>query len=258
MKIIGIIQARMGSSRFPGKVLKEICGKTILEHIVERLKSSKLLNEVYVATSVSQIDDEVEKLCIEKNIKVFRGSENDVLDRFYQAAKHFGAGENDAIARITGDCPLIDPAVADEIIELFIEKNHDYAANVNPPTYPDGLDFEVMKFKTLEKAWKEANLQSEREHVTLHIRNHSEIYSIGNLYCKNDYSGLRWTLDEPEDFEVIKAIYENLYNQNNIFVMNDIIRFLDSNKEIQEKNKKFVRDEGLAKSLANDKIVNRA
>lgn len=255
MKIIAIIQARMGSSRFPGKVLKDICGRTILERIVERLSFSKKIDRVYIATSETPADDKVEELCREKNIGIFRGSENDVLDRFYQAAKHFGVADGDAIARITGDCPLLDPNIVDNVIDLFLKNDFDYAANVNPPTFPDGLDIEVMKFSALEKSWKIANLLSEREHVTWHIRTHPDDFLIGNLFSDIDYSKLRWTLDEPEDFEVIETIYKNFDKGNKIFFMEDILKFLDENKEIQEKNKKFVRDEGLAKSLANDGII---
>ncbi|MGE5473225.1 MAG: cytidylyltransferase domain-containing protein [Ignavibacteriales bacterium] len=255
MSSIAIVQARMGSSRFYGKVLKEICGKTIIEHIVYRLKQVQKIDKVVLATSSTEKDNPIEELCKNKGIPFFRGSESDVLDRFYQAAKHFGAKNGDTIIRITGDCPLIDPKIVDEIIKMFIERDSDYGANVNPPTFPDGLDTEVMKFSTLEKSWKEAKLLSEREHVTLHIRNHPEIFSISNYVSDIDYSDLRWTLDESEDFEVIKAIYENLYTEDKVFLMDDILKLLERKKEITEINKKFMRNEGLIKSLMNDKEV---
>lgn len=255
MSVIAIIQARMGSSRFYGKVLKEVCDKTIIEHIVNRLKFSEKIDKIVLATSSTEKDDLIEKLCKNKGIPLFRGSEADVLDRFYQAAKYFGAKNGDSIIRITGDCPLIDPKIVDEIIKMFIEKDSDYGANVNPPTFPDGLDTEIMKLSALEKSWKEAKLLSEREHVTLHVRNHPEIFSISNYTSDVDYSDLRWTLDEPEDFEVIKLIYENLYSEDKVFLMEDVLKLLVTKKEITEINKKLMRNEGLIKSLVNDKEV---
>jgi len=255
MSTIAIIQARMGSSRFFGKVLKEACGKTIIEHIVNRLKYSKKIDKIVIATSSTEKDNVIADFCSLKKISFYRGSEDDVLDRFYQAAKHFGAVEGDSIVRITGDCPLIDPVIVDEVIRMYMENNSDYGANVNPPTFPDGLDIEVMKFSLLEKAWNEAKLLSEREHVTLYIRNHPENFSLSNYVSDIDYSDLRWTLDEPEDFEVIKIIYENLYSGDRVFLMNDILRLLNEKKEIIEINKKFIRNEGLEKSLCNDRIV---
>lgn len=253
--ILCIIQARMGSTRLPGKVLKEVCGKTLLEHEIDRLKHCKYIEQFVVATTMSKSDDAIVEFCRKKNINHFRGSENDVLDRFYQAAVSQGLKEGDAIIRITADCPLIDPVIVDKVVTLFRDSGADYAANINPPTFPDGLDNEIFKFSALEKAWKEARLQSEREHVTLHIRNHPERYSIANLYNDKDYSGLRWTVDEPEDLEVIKEIYQSLYTEKELFLMEDVLEFLDKNKEVQEYNKKFFRDEGLIKSLQNDKVV---
>lgn len=253
--ILCIIQARMGSSRFYGKVLKEVCGKTILEHIIARLKNSKKIDEIAVATTTAEVDNAIFDLCISKGISVFRGSEPDVLDRFYQAAKQFEAKAGDEIVRITGDCPFADPVIADKVIELFERENTDYGANVNPPTYPDGLDVEVVKYSVLEKIWEEAKLMSDREHVTWYIRRQPEVFSISNLVSETDYSDMRWTVDEPEDFEVIKAIYENLYKEDKIFLMQDILDFTAKYSEITEKNKKFRRDEGLEKSLQNDKVM---
>lgn len=253
--ILCIIQARVSSSRLYGKVLKTIRDKTIIEHIFFRLKNAQKIDKIVLATSSTEADDAIEILCKEKNISVFRGSENDVLDRFYQTAKFSGVKEGDFIVRITGDCPLIDPQIVDEVIELFEKEDADYGANINPPTFPDGLDIEVMKFSVLEKAWNEAKLQSEREHVTLYIRNHPEIFKISNFVNDKDYSQLRWTLDEAEDFEVIKTIYENLFSEDKVFLMNDIIEFLSKNSQIIEINQRFMRNEGLVKSLQNDKEV---
>ncbi len=255
MKVIAIIQARMGSSRLPNKVMMDIEGKPVLCHIINRLHFSKMINRIIIATTTSPSDDAIAKFASDNGVEFFRGSENDVLDRYYQTAKYIGAGSSDAVIRITGDCPLIDPEVVDKVVELYKTSNADYVSNINPPTFPDGLDTEVFKFEMLEKAWKDAKMMSEREHVTLYIRNHPEIFYMENLNNHKDYSNLRWTVDEKEDLEVVKVIYENLYSKGKPFLMEDILNLLEKNSSIQEKNKKFIRNEGLIKSLMNDREI---
>ncbi len=251
MKIIAIIQARLGSTRLPGKVLLDLEGKTVLEHVIDRVKSSKFINDVVVATTIRKEDLKIVNICSINGISVYCGSENDVLDRFYQAARLFNA-EN--IVRITSDCPLIDPFVIDEVIKLFLGEKADYASNTLKETYPDGQDIEIFTFEALKESWKNANLISEREHVTPHIRK-NQILKRVNLESRTDLSHKRWTLDNPEDYEFIKIIYKNMYNKNHIFNMDEILEFINNNPEIERINQSITRNEGYLKSLKEDKIV---
>lgn len=255
MSTIAIVQARMGSSRFYGKVLKEVCGKAVIEHIINRLKHGKRIDKIVLATSSTENDNVIADFCSDKGIPFFRGSENDVLDRFYQAAKHSGAVEGDSIVRITGDCPLIDPVIVDEVIKVFEEKGSDYCSNVIPPTFPDGLDVEVFKFETLEKAWKEAKLMSEREHVTTYIYKNPDKFKLDNLANEIDYSGLRWTVDTENDFKFVKQVYEKMGKDREIFHMRDVLELLEKEPELKEINCESKRNEGYEKSLKEDKLV---
>ena len=253
--ILAIIQARMGSTRLPGKILKEILGQPLLIHLINRLSQARTVDRIVVATTSAQADDPVEKLCREKGYNCFRGSENDVLDRFYQAALASGAREKDAIVRITGDCPLLDPEVVDKVIKLTVESGADYASNVNPPTYPDGLDVEVFAFTALETAWRKASLVSEREHVTPFMRNNPRIFKQANLENNRDLSNLRWTVDEEEDFAFVKSVYEKLYTEGRVFTTREVVDLLITHPELITINNKFKRNEGFLKSLVNDSFI---
>lgn len=235
MKIAAIIQARMGATRLYGKVLKDICGIPVIIHVANRVKQCKKLNEIVVATSVKKENDEIEELLDKENIKVFRGSEDDVLSRYYYAAK-----ENDAdiIIRITADCPLIDPHIVDEVIDFYLKNDYDIVTNAGNDliqrTYPRGLDVEIFSFKALEEAHNNAKKKYQREHVTPYIYENSEkIY-----YYKNeiDYSNHRWTLDTKEDFELISIIYNNLYKGEHNFYFYDILNFINNNPNIMNIN----------------------
>jgi spore coat polysaccharide biosynthesis protein SpsF (cytidylyltransferase family) len=252
MKIIAIIQARLGSTRLPGKVLLDLEGRTVLEHVIRRVKSSKLVTDVIVATTINKDDLEIVKLCANLGISVYCGSEDDVLDRYYQTARLFKA---DHIVRITSDCPLIDPMVIDEVITLHVREKADYTSNTLKETYPDGEDIEVFTFAALKEAWKKANLSSEREHVTPFIRkNHA--FKLVNLEYNKDLSHKRWTLDNPEDFEFIKSIYKNICNKSPNFGMMEILEFIDKNPDIEKINQNINRNEGYLKSLKEDKTLN--
>jgi spore coat polysaccharide biosynthesis protein SpsF (cytidylyltransferase family) len=252
MKIIAIIQARLGSTRLPGKVLLDLEGRTVLEHVVRRVKSSKHVDDVIVATTINMDDLEIVKLCTNLGIRVYCGSEDDVLDRYYQTARRFKA---DHIVRITSDCPLIDPVVIDEVIKLHFLDEADYSTNTIKETYPDGEDVEVFTFEALKQTWKNANLASEREHVTPYLRK-NPAFKIASLESKKDLSNKRWTLDNPEDYEFIKLIYKNLYNKNQLFGMEEILKFIDRNPEVEMINKSITRNEGYLKSLKEDKTLN--
>lgn len=251
--VYAFVQARMGSTRLPGKVLKEICGKPLLELELERIQESSKIDKIIVTTTINKEDDSIIGFCEKKNIDHYRGSESDVLDRYYQTSKYYGVNKNDIIVRLTGDCPLIDPNVIDEVIELFMNSKTDYASNIEPPTYPDGLDVEVFGFSVLKKAWEEAQLPSEREHVTPYIRNNPNLFKKVNLKNKNDLSDYRWTVDEKEDYKFVKKIYNKLYKEDKYFSTEQIIDFIKSQPNIVKINEKFERNEGYNDSLKQDK-----
>lgn len=250
--ILAIVQARMGSSRLPGKVLMEICGQPMLQLQLERVRRAALIDRILVATTDSPADQPIVELCRQIGLPCFRGSENDVLARFCQAARAEGLGAGDAVVRLTADCPLADPEVIDRIISLYKESGADYASNVAPPTFPDGLDGEVFSFESLERAWREAVLVSEREHVTPFIRNHRELFRTVNLVNDTDLSDLRWTVDEAADLEMVRAVYESIYPIKPDFNMHDVWNFLKQNPETGTLNRDFQRNEGYTRSLAND------
>ena len=244
----------MSSTRLPEKVLKKIRGKTLLEILVERLKHSQKIDKIIIATSNNKKDRAIVKLAKKINLPYFVGAEDDVLDRFYQTAKKFKA---DVIVRVTGDCPLHDPRLVDNIINFYLENNdkYDYVSNVDPPTFPDGLDLWVFPFRTLKRAWKEAKLKSEREHVCPYIWKNPHLFRIGHFESKIDYSHLRWTVDDASDFEFIKNIYKRLYKKGKVFYIQDILDLLKKFPELMKINKGIIRDEGLEKSLRKDKIL---
>lgn len=252
MDFLCIIQARTGSSRLPGKVLMNLKGKTVLEHVVSRVKKSSMVSDVIVATTIGKSDLQIVGLCAEQGIRIFCGSEDDVLDRFYQAAKLL---KPENIIRITADCPLMDPEMIDMVIEQHIKVGADYTSNCIVESYPDGLDVEVFRFSSLEKAWNEARLKSEREHVTPFIRNHSDIFKISSLVNTTDLSSKRWTLDNQEDFDFISEVYKGIFSRNNNFGMNDVLEFLKENPNIEKLNSSIIRNEGYQKSLKEDSII---
>ncbi|KKH95126.1 hypothetical protein EO95_00745 [Methanosarcina sp. 1.H.T.1A.1] len=253
MHTAAVIQARMSSTRLPGKVMLEISGKPVLWHVANRVSKSQLIDGVIVATTTSREDDIIEKFCNERHIPVFRGSEDDVLDRYYRCARKFNI-EN--VVRITADCPLHDPSVIDLVIEKYYMGNYDYVSNVDPPTYPDGIDVEVFSFSVLEKAWRNASLVSEREHVTPYIRKHKDLFKAGNLENAEDLSFHRWTLDQAEDFKLIQKIYLQFEESNvDMFYMKDIIGLLEKNPELTSINSAIKRNEGYIKSVNGDKVT---
>ncbi len=250
--ILGIIQARVSSSRLPGKVLKPVLGVPMILRQIERVQNAKLIDHLVIATSQDVSDDPLEKICKDNGLDCFRGSLNDVLDRFYQAAKLY---HPDHVVRLTGDCPLADPKVIDQVIQFHFDNNYDYSSNTIETTYPDGLDIEIMCFACLEKAWKEATLSSQREHVTPFIHQQPQLFKLGSFKNRIDLSHLRWTVDEPADFEVINTIYENLYQDGKIFTMEVILSFLQKNSKLMDVNSMYQRNEGYQKSLREDRKI---
>jgi len=250
--IHAILQARTSSTRLPGKVLKPILGHPMLSLQIERIQRSKKIDKLIVATSNDRSDNDIENLCINIQIPCFRGSLDDVLDRFYQTAMQY---KPEHVVRLTGDCPLIDPEIIDKVINFFFECDFDYATNsMVPCTFPDGLDVEIFRFTVLEKAWHEAILPSHREHVTPFIRLHPEMFKVGYYKNEADLSHLRWTVDEPEDFEFVSQIYKELYPQKPTFITEDILELINRKPSLLEINSHVERNLGAKESAETDKL----
>lgn len=250
IKTILITQARTGSSRLPGKVLKEIGGKSLLQIHLNRLEKCKNISEIIVATTINEEDTIIYDKAIEWGFSASRGSESDVLDRFYQAVKDKRA---DWIVRVTSDCPLIDAILVDSVIDFVKKNDKDYGANILVEHFPDGQDIEVFKFSALKKARENAKLQTEREHVTPYLRNNSDvkggdIFKAINFPCDYDYSKIRMTVDEPRDFELIKILINKLGVDKS---WKDYTNYIIENK-LDKINDQIIRNEGLLKSLKND------
>lgn len=250
IKTVLITQARTGSTRLPGKVLMEVDGTPLLKIHLDRLSKSKLIDKIIVATTINKEDDIIENLSLEWGYEVFRGSENDVLDRFYQAVKNLNPSW---VVRVTSDCPLLDSILIDKIIEITQTQDMDYGSNVFDETFPDGQDVEVFKFSALEKAWREALKPSEREHVTPYVRNNSNLKS-GNLFNavshnnEINYSKIRITVDEQRDFQLIQKIILEIGTDKS---WQEYTSYIIENN-LLEINNNIVRNEGLLKSLNND------
>jgi spore coat polysaccharide biosynthesis protein SpsF len=241
MNIVVIVQARTGSTRLPGKIMKKILGKTILELQMERMLRAKLPTHVVVATTTNKEDNDIVNLCINSGFLVTRGHPTDLLDRHYKTAVEF---EADIVVKIPSDCPLIDPKIIDRVIGYYLMKKniYDFVSNLHPPTYPDGNDVEVMSSTILMNTWKEAEKPYELEHTTPFIWDNPQRFRIGNVAWETglDFSmKYRFTLDYMEDFEFIRTIYEELYHIKSDFDLNDIIKLLYRKQDIKKINEKY-------------------
>lgn len=250
MKVNVFIQARLGSTRLPGKVLLDLYGKPVLLRVIERVKKARGIDNVVVVTTLDARDLPLVKLCAELGVQVFCGSEDDVLDRFYQAAKIL---KPDHIVRITADCPVMDPALIEQVVSRHLDSGADYTANVLEETFPDGEDIEIMKFSALERAWKEASLISEREHVTPYIRKNGSLFRLESVKCPENHSSERWTLDTQRDFDFLSAMYESLAPADEFFGMDKVLKLLRDKPGLRDINSGIERNEGYAKSLREDK-----
>lgn len=247
--ILGIIQARVSSSRLPKKVCKTILGKPMLSLQIERIKRATQIDKIILATSDHSSDNTLTHIAKESDVEIYRGSLDDVLTRFYYAAlphqpKH--------VIRMTGDCPVIDPGLIDQLVHFYLNGGYDYARLDD--SFPDGLDVEIISWDVLTDAYQKATLSSEREHVTLYINKQPNLYKIGKLTGNVNYGDLRWTVDEKKDFELVTKIYKKLYNHNPNFSWIDILEFLKENPALMKYNIEHKRNEGLQKSLLADKI----
>jgi spore coat polysaccharide biosynthesis protein SpsF len=224
---VAIVQARYSSTRLKGKIFKEISGKPMLWHVLNRLSYSKLIDKIVVATTLDKEDDQTEEFCRANHIPYYRGSMEDVLARYYEAARVFNAG---TIIRITSDCPLIDPVIIDKMLTEYelVKDLCDYMSNVVQRTFPRGLDTEIFSFNALEKASSEAKTKYEREHVTPFIYTNSALFKIKSYTSDVDYSFHRWTVDTEEDFKLVEAIYNYLYKPDQLFFLEDVIKLFDN------------------------------
>ena len=235
MKIVATVEARMDSSRLPGKILKDILGKPSLARLVERVKQSKLIQEIIVATTTAPNDEMTVEACRRIGVKTFRGSSEDVLDRVLKAAK---ANQADLIVELTGDCPLLDPEIIDSVIQHYLDNSYDYVSNTLERTFPRGMDTQVFSVKVLDQVSRLTQDPADHEHVSLYIYEHPERYRLGNVPAPPDLRRpeLRLTVDTEDDLRLIREIYSRLYPQNPNFSLRDMIQLLDAKPELKEIN----------------------
>lgn len=250
MKTVAIIQGRMTSRRLPGKILAAIAGVPLLAHVTRRAQASGVFHDIVFATTTDPSDDPVETYCTAHGIRCFRGDPSDVLDRYAQAARAYGAG---VIVRLTSDCPLLDPAVIKRVVGTFDPARHDYVSNAIRRTYPDGLDTEVFSLEALKRADKEARLPSEREHVTPYMHKHPELFRIAHVTQERDYSALRWTVDEPRDLDFVRAVFREL--GDGLFGQEEILALLERKPDLQHINEGIPSNEGYERSLLQDNAL---
>lgn len=229
MKTVAIIQPRMASTRLPDKVMKKLLDQTVLSHVIKRVKACHRIDQIVVATTTLPQDDSIVQEAELCGVDWFRGSETNVLERYYLTAKEYQA---DAIMRITSDCPLLDVEILNDLLSYFQEEREmglkiDYISNSLRRSFPRGLDAEVFTYNALEIAYNYATKDYEKEHVTPYIYQHPDLFSLHNLSHDEDLSHYHWKLDTPEDYELIKIVYENLYPQNPLFGMDEILSFLE-------------------------------
>jgi spore coat polysaccharide biosynthesis protein SpsF len=249
--IAAVVQARMGSSRLPGKTLADIGGRPMLGHLVDRARLIPGVEQVVIATTELPADEAILNFAATEGLPVSVGSEQDVLDRIYRAASRFGVS---VIVRVTPDCPMLDSEVSGRVVAEFrrLDGRIDYVSNVHPPTFPDGLDTEVFSREALEIAWREARLTSDREHVTPFIWRQPERFRLGNVANAEDLSSQRWTVDTAADLAFARAVFDAIGRTGRIFDMEDVLRLLAANPELRDLNAGQERNEGLSRSLAAD------
>lgn len=247
--MLALVQARYNSTRLPGKVLKKIGDKVVLEMIIDRLTKSSLVDQIVLATSNEKSDDAIEHFCKRKNYKIFRGSLNNVLERFYQAALEFNASN---ILRITGDCPFIDYETIDEVINHHFENKYDYFGLGGE--FPDGLDCTCFSFDALEKSYLRATLPSEKEHIGQYIEKNRESFKTGEMAKFKKFKNIRITLDEPEDLELMNKMILQWPDRLDILKTKNVLEFLKNKPELLRINQHIVRNEGLEKSLSYEDL----
>lgn len=252
MNVLTILQARVSSSRLPSKVLAPLLGQAMLARQIERLHRAETIYRLVIATSDHVTDDPIAELCAGLGVACYRGSLDDVLSRFSGAYVAFGPARH--VVRLTGDCPLADPTVIDRVVRHHITSGADYTTNALQPTWPDGLDVEVMRSEVLQRAWAEARMISEREHVTPYIHKHPEWFRVEHVRGERDLSMLRWTVDESADLAFVTEVFQALYPQKPAFTTDDVLALLERRPELAQINGNFLRNEGYSKSIAADPL----
>lgn len=242
VKIVTVIQARTGSTRLPDKIYMPLSGKPLLLRMVKRVQNSLLAGEIVVATTTEPKDDKIEELCTFNNLNIFRGHPTDLLDRHFQTALEYNA---DAVVKVPSDCPLIDHRIIDRVIDYYLNNidKYDYVSNLHPATYPDGNDVEIFSMASLKTAWENASREFEREHTTPYFWENPDKFRIGNVEWESglDYSMThRFTIDYIEDYLFIKTVYDELYDRNPKFSLNDILDLLEQKPEIKKLNEKYI------------------
>lgn len=252
-RCVAVVQARLGSTRLPGKALVDIAGRPMLAHVIERARAIPGIDGVVIATTANPADDPLVDFARRAGLPSVRGSELDVLDRFHVAVTAHPA---DVIVRVTPDCPLLDPGVSGLVLAEYLRgagRVH-YASNVHPPTYPDGLDTEIISRDALERAWREARLPSDREHVTPYIWRHPDLFRLVNVATEPNHAHLRWTVDEPADLEFVRAVYARLGRA--FFGMDDVLALVRMDPDLAAINAGLTRNEGYLKSIrADDRVT---
>ncbi|MCB0344575.1 MAG: glycosyltransferase family protein [Bdellovibrionales bacterium] len=249
MNIIAIVQARLGSTRLPRKVLADLAGRPLIHHVFERVSASSKVTGSILATTDAPEDDELSNWALENQLLVFRGSQEDVLERFYYAAL---ASNADIIVRITADDAFKDPQVIDSVVSALLSNSAEYASNTIEPSFPEGVDVEVFRFDALERAHKTASRLFEREHVTPYIWQNPELFKLESVVNARDLSHMRWTIDTQADLDFARAVYYKLYQPGKVFLLEDIITLLESSPEISKLMPKIPRNQGLTKSMEGE------
>lgn len=233
MNVVAIIQARTGSTRLPNKIFLKLVNAPLLYHVVNRLRPSKEIDKIVIATTSSSNDNSVEEWCLKNSLDYFRGSENNVLDRYYHAAKKFNA---DIIIRVTADDPFKDYRLIDQAVKILKDENYDFVCNNNPVSFPEGLDVEVLSMHALSKSFFNSISNFEKEHVTQYIHRNKNSFKIFNIKNDKDLSSNRWTIDTIDDYLFTTEIYNRLFSVNNVFLTEDIYQLLEKNPQLLQIN----------------------
>lgn len=252
-KVVALIQCRMGSTRLPQKVMMDLQGKPVIGKIHDRLKYCKTVDQTVICTADTPQNEPIVKYAQENGLDWHAGSENDLVDRVYQMAKRFGA---DVVVRVTADCPLVDPQLVDQLVQAYLDDpTLEYITNILPPTYPDGLDLDVISFRALEKLWNRSRGDAfKSEWINHDLRNNPDVYKTKKFNLDRDLSSMRWTVDYPEDMELIREIFKRLSPNGEVFYMDDILKLLEENPELGEINAKYVRDAAYYAAIEEQKM----